>query len=111
MQEIGTDPETAAETLGASPRQTFQDHPAGAIRWGVTYGIVLTTARALASWRGDGRLRKHLRRNPDPAALRIQTVRNLSTQWAYSASLILAVLALGTLFSMNLLRRREDQDD
>lgn len=27
--------------------------------------------------RGDGRLRKHLRRNPDPAALRIQTVRNL----------------------------------
>ena len=50
LQEIGTDQEEAAETLGATPWQTFWRVTLPAIRWGVTYGVVLATARALGEF-------------------------------------------------------------
>ena len=50
LQEIGTDQEEAAKTLGASPWQTFWRVTLPAIRWGVTYGVVLATARALGEF-------------------------------------------------------------
>src|SRR5882757_1676909 len=50
LQEIGTDQEQAAETLGATPWQTFWKVTLPAIRWGVTYGVVLATARALGEF-------------------------------------------------------------
>src|SRR3954465_5674069 len=50
LQEIGTDQEEAAETLGASSWQTFWKVTLPAVRWGVTYGVVLATARALGEF-------------------------------------------------------------
>ncbi len=45
--EIGDEQEQAAATLGASAWQTFWRITLPAIRWGVAYGVVLSTARAL----------------------------------------------------------------
>lgn len=47
LQELGTEEEDAARTLGASSRQTFFRITLPNIRWGLLYGIALTTARAL----------------------------------------------------------------
>src|ERR1044072_3046454 len=54
LQEIGTEQEQAASTLGANGWQTFWRVTLPAIRWGVAYGVVLTTARVARGGRGGG---------------------------------------------------------
>jgi len=50
LREIGTEQEQAAATLGAGSWQTFRRITLPAIRFGVAYGVVLTTARALGEF-------------------------------------------------------------
>ena len=50
LHELGTDQEEAASTLGATWWQTFWRITLPSIRWGLTYGIVLTVARTLGEF-------------------------------------------------------------
>ncbi|BBZ67895.1 sulfate ABC transporter permease subunit CysW [Mycolicibacterium insubricum] len=50
LHELGTDQEEAASTLGATWWQTFWRITLPSIRWGLTYGVVLTIARTLGEF-------------------------------------------------------------
>ena len=50
LHEIGTDQEEASATLGANAWQTFWRVTLPSIRWGLTYGVVLTVARTLGEF-------------------------------------------------------------
>jgi sulfate/thiosulfate transport system permease protein len=52
LHELGTDQDEAAATLGSSWWQTFWRITLPSIRWGLTYGIILTTARTLGEFGG-----------------------------------------------------------
>jgi sulfate transport system permease protein len=108
LREVGTDQEQAAETLGAGPWQTFWRITLPAIRWGVAYGIVLTTARALGEFGAVSVVSGHILGQTETMTLYVQDrFEHFDVSGAYAASLVLAALALVTLISMNLLRRKE----
>ena len=50
LVEVGTEQEQAAATLGSGTWQTFWRITLPSIRWGLTYGLVLTTARTLGEF-------------------------------------------------------------
>lgn len=50
LHELGTEQEEASSTLGAQWWQTFWRITLPSIRWGLTYGIVLTIARTLGEF-------------------------------------------------------------
>jgi sulfate transport system permease protein len=50
LHELGTDQEEAAATLGSGWWQTFWRITLPSIRWGLTYGVVLTIARTLGEF-------------------------------------------------------------
>ncbi|MGH3995219.1 MAG: sulfate ABC transporter permease, partial [Pseudonocardiaceae bacterium] len=108
LREIGTEQEQAAETLGANPWQTFLRVTLPAIRWGVAYGVVLTTARALGEFGAVSVVSGKLSGRTETLTLFVeQRFQRFDLTGAYAASVVLAALALITLLSMNLLRPKE----
>ena len=108
LQEIGTDQEEAAETLGATPWQTFWRVTLPAIRWGVAYGVVLTTARALGEFGAISVVSGKLSGQTETLTLRVkERFEHFDMVGAYSASMVLAVMALGTLLAMNIFKKED----
>jgi sulfate transport system permease protein len=103
LQEIGTDQEEAAETLGASPWQTFWKVTLPAIRWGVTYGVVLATARALGEF---GAVSVVAGSNLSMPLFVKKQFESFDLAGAYAAALVLALIAMTVLLSMSYLQKR-----
>ena len=110
VREVGTEQEEAASTLGAGGWQTFWRITLPSIRWGVIYGVVLTTARALGEYGAvavvSGRITGKSETMTLFVAQQYQQIGPDSQTAAYSASLVLVLLAVITVASMSLLNRR-----
>jgi sulfate/thiosulfate transport system permease protein len=112
LREIGTEQEEAAWTLGASPLSTFRRITLPAIRWGITYGVVLTTARALGEFGAVAVVSGNLIGKTQTLTLHVENrFQAFDLVGAYTASVVLAVLALMTLFLMNLFRKETPRVD
>jgi sulfate transport system permease protein len=108
LQEIGTEQEQAASTLGADAWQTFWRVTLPAIRWGVGYGVVLTTARVLGEFGAVSVVSGEISGETETLPLFVsQQFEQFNFAGAYGASILLALLALSTLLLMNLLKRKE----
>lgn len=111
LHELGTDAEQAAATLGASAWQTFRKVTLPAIRWGVVYGVVLTTARALGEFGAVSIVSGRLEGQTQTLPLYVQDrFENFDATGAYAAAVVLALLAFATLLGMNLLAKRTRRD-
>jgi sulfate transport system permease protein len=109
LQEIGTEQEQAASTLGASSWQCFRRITVPSIRAGVGYGVVLTTARALGEFGAVSVVSGRLIGKTETLTLFVEDhFQQFDSTGAYTGSLVLAALALLTLFAMNLSRPREE---
>jgi sulfate transport system permease protein len=108
LQEIGTDQEQAAWTLGATRLQAFRRVTLPSIRWALAYGVVLTLARALGEYGAvavvSGRL---VGRTQTVTLLVEQRFQNFDQPGAYAASFALALLAVAALVLINVLRPKE----
>jgi sulfate transport system permease protein len=110
LREMGIDAEQAAATLGASAWQTFWRITLPGIRWGVVYGVVLTTARALGEFGAVSIVSGRIEGQTETLPLYVQDrFENFDQTGAYTAAVVLALLALGTLMAMNLLTRRTSE--
>ncbi len=110
LREIGDDQEQAALTLGASPWQAFRRVTLPAIRWGLAYGVVLTTARAIGEFGAVSVVSGRVSGQTESLTLLVQKrFENFDLAGAYAASALLALIALATLLAMTLLKRRSDE--
>ena len=111
LREIGTDQEQAAQTLGANGWQAFRRITLPAIRWGLVYGVVLSTARALGEFGAVSIVSGKVSGETETLTLLVEKrFQNFDLAGAYAASTVLALLALATLLAMTLLDRRRDRN-
>jgi len=108
LQEIGTEQEQAASTLGANAWQTFWRVTLPAIRWGVAYGVVLCTARVLGEFGAVSVVSGNISGETQTLPLFVEkNYENFNLPGAFGAAVLLALLALVVLMAMNLLKRKE----
>ena len=109
LREVGDEQEQAAATLGASSWQAFRLVTLPAIRWGLAYGIVLSTARAIGEFGAVSVVSGKIAGQTDTLTLLVENrFGNFDVAGAYAASALLAVLALATLLLMTRLNPRRN---
>jgi sulfate transport system permease protein len=109
LREIGDEQEQAAATLGASGWQAFWRITLPSIRWGVAYGVVLSTARAVGEFGAVSVVSGKISGETETLTLLVEKrFNNFDLAGAYAASALLALLAVATLLSMTLLKPRKE---
>lgn len=108
LHEIGVEQEQAAATLGASRWQTFWRITLPAIRWGLTYGVVLTVARSLGEFGAVIMVSAGVAGQSQTLTLLVHAryVDDFNVFGAYAASTLLMLLAILTLLLMTVLDRK-----
>jgi len=109
LREIGDEQEQAAVTLGANGWQTFWRVTLPAIRWGVVYGVVLSTARAVGEFGAVSVVSGHIAGQTETLTLLVEKrFDNFDLSGAYAASALLAFIALATLLALTLIKPRRE---
>jgi len=107
LDELGKEQEEAAKTLGANGWQIFWRVTVPNIRWGLLYGILLTNARAMGEFGAVSVVSGNIGGLTQSLPLFIEDAyKQYQTEAAFSAALILAMLALVTLVVKEILEQK-----
>ena len=110
LHEIGTDQEEAAATLGSQWWQTFWKVTLPSIRWGLTYGVVLTIARTLGEFGGVIMVSSNLPGTSQTLTLLVADRYNRGNEYgAYAVSTLLMTVAVIVLIVQVVLDARRSR--
>jgi sulfate transport system permease protein len=107
MQEVGSDEEEAALTLGASGWQILFQVTLPKVKWGLLYGVVLCNARAMGEFGAVSVVSGHIRGLTNTLPLHVEILYNeYNMVGAFAVASLLALLAFGTLIAKKLIESR-----
>jgi sulfate transport system permease protein len=111
MQATGTEQEQAALTLGANGWQTFWHVTLPSVKWGLLYGIILCSARAMGEFGAVSVVSGHITGETDTMPLRVEKLyHEYNSAAAFAIASLLALLALLTLGVKTLLEMKQARD-
>ena len=106
MEARGPEEEEAAMVLGASGLQMFWRVTLPNIRWGLMYGVLLSTARAVGEFGAVSVVSGHIRGLTNTMPLHIEILYNeYQTGAAFAIASLLALFGIFTLLGETLLSR------
>ena len=107
MEAQGQSEEEAAVTLGARGFQLFRWVTLPKIRWGLLYGVVLTSARAMGEFGAVSVVSGHIRGRTNTIPLHVEILYNeYQFAAAFAVASLLTLTAILTLVAQALLGRR-----
>lgn len=110
LEAQGKEEEEAAWTLGATGRQIFWNITLPKIKWGLFYGVILSTARAMGEFGAVSVVSGHIRGLTNTLPLQIEVLYNqYDAVAAFAAATLLALVALGALAAKAVLERRPER--
>jgi sulfate transport system permease protein len=110
MEATGTEEEQAARVLGAGGLQMFVRVTLPNIKWGLLYGVILATARAMGEFGAVSVVSGKIRGVTNTLPLHVEILYNeYNAQAAFAVASLLACLALVTLVLKALVERRVRQ--
>jgi sulfate/thiosulfate transport system permease protein len=110
LQEVGVTEEEAARTLGASSLQTFFRVTLKNIRWGLLYGIALTTARSIGEIGAVLIVSGQITGQTETATLYVlRAFDQFQDDQGYVVALTLALVSIVLLVLIEIFKRRQER--
>ncbi|MDC3956821.1 sulfate ABC transporter permease subunit [Polyangium jinanense] len=107
LEEMGTDQELAAYTLGASPFVTFVRVTLPGIRWGLAYGATLTMARAIGEFGAVLLVSGGVAGQTETATVFVyRALEDRDDRGAYVVATVLALASIGLLLLLDMVRKK-----
>ena len=107
MEAGGTEEEEAARVLGAGGLQTFFRVTLPNIKWGLLYGVILCSARAMGEFGAVSVVSGKIRGRTNTLPLHVEILYNeYNFQAAFAVASLLTLLALVTLAAKTIVERR-----
>ena len=109
LEEVGTEQEQAAESLGASAAQRFWRITLPSIRWGIVYGVVLTLARSLGEFGAVKVVSGNVLGQTRTATLVVEEkYLNFDQQGAYATAFLLAMVSVACIVVVAIIRPKRE---
>ncbi|WP_238993452.1 sulfate ABC transporter permease [Nocardioides caldifontis] len=110
LEEIGTDQEVAAQTLGANGWQTFWRVTLPAIKWAIVYGVVLSLARSLGEFGAVKVVSGNVLGQTRTATLVVEEkYLNFDQQGAYATAFLLAMVSVACIVIVSVIRPKNER--